>query len=104
MRRFWWLTVSLMAVSSVLTGCAGVGTPSRESPDDQQTTRAVKAALAADGTPTLNQINVRTTGGRVTLTGWGSAAAATRARNIAGSVAGAQNVVDLIIVPSTNAR
>ncbi|HEV8307361.1 MAG TPA: BON domain-containing protein [Methylomirabilota bacterium] len=93
------LTASVMAALLMLTACAEFRSQFQESPEDQQITRAVQAALAADTTPTLSQVNVSTTRGRVMLTGWARAAAAERARQIARSVAGVRGVVDFINVP-----
>jgi osmotically-inducible protein OsmY len=104
MRRSGRLTVSVIAACQMVVGCAGLGSQFQESPEDQQLTRAVKAALAADRTPTLDQVNVSTSRGRVMLTGWANLAGAQRARDIAGSVAGVENVVDLIQVPSSYGR
>jgi osmotically-inducible protein OsmY len=93
-----------MAACLMVAGCAGLGSQFQESPEDQQMTRAVKAALVADRTPTLDRVNVSTSGGRVMLTGWANLAGAQRARDIAAGVAGAGNVVDLIQVPSSDGR
>ena len=103
MRRSCRLTVGVIAACLMVAGCAGLESQ-KESPEDQQLTRAVKAALAADRTPTLNQVNVSTSRGRVMLTGWANLAGAQRARDIAAGVAGAGNVVDLIQVPSSYGR
>jgi osmotically-inducible protein OsmY len=89
------LPIGAMVALALLVGCA----TGPEAPADQEITRAVKAALDADPTPMVNQVGVRTTGGRVTLYGWGNDAAAERARQIARRVAGEGNVVDHITVP-----
>ncbi len=94
MRQPWRLAVIVATALLMFAACAQF----EASPEDQQITRAVRAALTADPTPTLNQVNVSTTHGRVMLTGWARAAAAERAREIARSVAG-DNVVDFITVP-----
>jgi BON domain len=93
--RFY-LPIGTMVALVILVGCA---TLQEEAPADQEMTRAVKAALAADPTPMVNQVGVRTTGGRVTLFGWANDAAAERARQIARRVAGDGNVTDFITVP-----
>jgi osmotically-inducible protein OsmY len=78
----------------IVMGCAAF----RESPEDQQISRAVKAALAADPRPMLTQVTVDTRRGVVTLIGWGDDATAERARQITRSVAGVRSVVDQIVV------
>jgi osmotically-inducible protein OsmY len=62
-------------------------------------TDAVRAALAADKTPTLNHVNASAHGGYIILTGWANLAAAERARQIAERVPGVRGVVDQMEVP-----
>jgi osmotically-inducible protein OsmY len=87
----------LALVLVIVVGCASL--QGEEAPADAEMTRAIKSALDADSTPGVNQVGVRTSGGRVTLYGWANDAAAERARQIARRVAGERNVVDHITVP-----
>jgi osmotically-inducible protein OsmY len=81
----------------ICTGCATI--PFRQTPEDHGITQDVRAALAADKTPTLNQVTATSYGGYVILTGWANAAAAERARQIAHSRPGVRDVVDQIAAP-----
>ncbi len=97
MRQHHRLSISSVAALLILTACAEI--PFRQSSEDQRITHDVRAALAADKTPTLNQVNASAYGGFVILTGWTNLAAAERARQIAQSVAGVRGVVDQITAP-----
>ncbi len=99
MRQHYRLTISSIVALLILTGCTEI--PFRQSSEDKRITHDVRTALAADKTPTLNQVNATTYGGFVILTGWANLAAAERAREIAQSVAGVRGIVDQINAPGT---
>jgi osmotically-inducible protein OsmY len=95
----WCRPITSVVALLILTGCAG--TPVQQSPEDQRITQDVRAALAADKTPGLNQVTATSSGGVIRLTGWASDAVAELARQIARSVPGVRGVVDQMIVRGT---
>src|SRR5262249_26343549 len=73
--------------------------PFRRTPEDLPLTRDVRAALAADRTPSMMHVTATTYGGYAVLSGWADEAGAERARQIARGVPGVRDVVDQIAVP-----